>query len=155
MISIIQQSPIERYQPHERNFKKPYTETIAFSDEVIAYQIILYSSVDRGEDVSYEIKTSCHSRIYKADYVPVNWIHFESDDKEDYLIDSPGLLPDCLHPIKKEGKLHVCHSLTVLWVEFWFSGAGDKQHIIEFTDSYGKVYETCMNAHIINRGLSA
>ena len=84
-------------------------------------------------------------------YVAHNLLRvFENEDIE---LDEPGVMPDCLQPIGDDGVLHVGEALTVLWVEVKVDYSGDLKNIINFTDQYGKVIETCFDIRVIQKEL--
>ncbi len=116
MIHLIQQSCLEKINPYATSFKPSYDSASALVGDEIAYQIVLYSDGEKAEPVYIENLTGMYNHMYLVKQVPVVYPHVFSDKSDSYLLDTAGVLPDCLMPISEDEPLMIGPQLTVLWV---------------------------------------
>ncbi len=125
MLHIIQQSSLEKIKPGCREFKPNYESASVLAGEEFAYQIVLYTDSDQPEEFSFKGGLGLRPEFYLVKQVPVTWPHYSNDPHNDYLLDEPGLLPDCLVPLGDRRTITVSKIATVLWVVVRPLGACD------------------------------
>ncbi len=138
MIHIIQQSSLEKIRCDTPVFKMPYQSASCLVGEEFAYQLLLYSDCEEGEEVSFNRDLLFRADFYLVKQVPVPWPHFNSDSKDDYLLNNPGLLPDILVPIKRGKKLIINKNPTVIWVSLYADYPGNYDISITFSAKSGE-----------------
>ncbi|MBQ7936298.1 MAG: DUF4091 domain-containing protein [Clostridia bacterium] len=116
MIHWIQQSCLEKVTVDFDRFKKPYDHAVALIGEEIAYQIVLYNDKGSSEPFTVEDRSDLPVHLHLVKQVPITWPYRQNADGGEYLLDKPGILPDCLVPIKSGEQIMIGPNLTVLWV---------------------------------------
>lgn len=148
MIQLIQQSCLEKIRPDAVSFKRAFNSATALVKEEFAYQIVLYSDQEHGETVHFSKQLPMRAKLYLVKNVPVNWPHFSNDMKEDYLLDSPGFLPDALVLIDKRTTLTVNKNVTVLWVSVTPDHSGDFNLLFRFSTECQEL-ESVFTLHVL------
>ncbi len=125
MIHVIQQSCLEKIKADARDFKPNYESASVLVNEEFAYQIILYTDENETKTVSLELQSSDEVKLFEVKQVPVLWPHYDEGDTEQYLADTPTLLPDALVPLKRRPTLNLNKRHRVFWVSIRAAFPGD------------------------------
>ncbi len=115
MIHVIQQSSYEKITGIH-SLKPNYDQASVLIGEEFSFQIVLYNDSRRYEKVFFQSESEIPTRGYLVKNVPVNRPYYSDDHYPHYLLDKPGLLPDCLYPLEDRGHLTVHPYPTVLWI---------------------------------------
>jgi len=116
MVHVKQISCLEKATP-QNIFKCPSMDRLpVLIGEEFAYQIVLYSDSDRGERYRIDLLDGVFCRYYSVGFVPVLWPHYSAENCGEYVIDQPGLLPDCLTELNNGDTIMIGPQPTVIWV---------------------------------------
>ena len=148
MIHIVQQSCLEKIRTDARHFSPAYTSASALLREEFSFQIALYSDRERPEKVYFRHESSLPTCIYMVKQVAVSWPHYRNDPDLNYLLDEPGLLPDCLIPMDETRCFILNDRVTVLWIAVKAIFAGHHQIRFRFYCD-GDEQETCFHLQVL------
>lgn len=118
--------------PDARRAKARLSSAETLIGEDFAYQLLLFSDDNRSKTVSFEIEADVSVSVYLVRQTAVLWPHYSCDTAPNYLLDTPGLLPDCLIPIGENTPLTVSECPVVLWLETCAAYAGDHSVLVRF-----------------------
>ncbi len=124
MIHLIQHSSLDKITANTLNTETPYTSDCIMMGEEFGYQIVVYRDDAKSAPCSITFE-GMFVDPYVVKQVAVTWPHYESDPKEGYLLDQPGLLPDCLVPLKRGETINISEKFSVIWVSVTPPLSGD------------------------------
>ncbi len=152
MIHLIQHSSLDKITKETIFPKIPYEKDYALRGEELGFQVVVYTDSDRCEPAKIKIEGRGICSVYLVKDVPVTWPHYAADSKE-YLLDQPGLLPDCLVPLTHNDKINISNSYVTLWVTIEPSVAGDQ--LVTTTISTETESASCdLSLHVVDATLS-
>ena len=125
MIHLIQHSSLDKITRDTLSPKDPYEKDFALCGEELGFQVVVYTDSDQTVPAKIRVDGNgiCTTHLVKD--VPVTWPHYSKDTKP-YLLDQPGMLPDCLIPLMYNDTVNINSSYIVLWITISPSYAGDQ-----------------------------
>lgn len=149
MIHIIPRSCYERIDINKLDDTEPLKSITGFSNERVAYQLIVYSDSPNGEAVRYSVVSEIETKLYCINSVSVNWPCYSNDEKCDYELHDPGFLPDAMIPIASEGEIILNTIPTIIWVSCELNNAESFEHVVQFMDKSQNVYSAPIEFRIL------
>lgn len=119
MITILQQSSLEKIFLNQREFQPPYLRGSTLRGERFAFQVVLRHDGWGSCPVELSVNSPLtgHISLYQVEQVPCELAAYPERCDEDYLTTQSGLFPDLLRPLET-GKLEISSfGNTVVWVE--------------------------------------
>ncbi len=144
MIRLTQKPSNENIDICKVDFSRTYDHATALIGEEFSYQVVLCGETDQVEWYTLRTCSALETSIYRVCSEAVSWPHYQNADPVNCIINEPGIVGDCLVPVKTGSTLAVGPIPVVLWVSVRGARSGMFESRLCFTsaeDAVESVFE--------------